>query len=314
MPFLKSFSRRSLLAAGGAGVAALAVRASASTPGPYLMDATSKSLGYLRVGQGKIGMIILHEWLGDHRNYNEALRWLSKKTRERYTIVFADLRGYGLSKEMAGEYTRAEAVADVLATADTLGWAKFHLGGHSMSGHIAQYMAMKARARVESLYLCSPVPATAYHATPEDKAKFRAVVDDDAELEKAVNGRTGGKLGRGFIEGKAEIARTSATKAALAGYLDMFTDPANDFADEIAAAPQVKDMLVTALCGANDALVYRPDAQRAALERAFGRGGNVEVIADDTAGHYSMLETAPLWASTLEHHLSRVEAKTASSL
>ena len=105
--------------------------------------------------------MVLHEWLGDHVNWEQVLPDLDPA---RHTFVFMDLRGYGWSRCMSGSYTLDEAVADVLRTADELAVSRFHLIGHSMSGLVAQKIATQAPSRIQSVTLFSPVPPTGFLA------------------------------------------------------------------------------------------------------------------------------------------------------
>src|SRR5207237_464893 len=68
-----------------------------------------------------------------------------------HTYAFLDIRGYGNSRQIAGEFTIGEVAADAIALADQLGWHEFHVVGHSMGGKAAQKVAMDAGARVQSV-------------------------------------------------------------------------------------------------------------------------------------------------------------------
>src|SRR5689334_6159547 len=88
-----SISRRFFLTA--ASAASLAACASGAG------TASNSTLGHVVVGNGPEPVLVLHEWLGDHANYDAVLPNLSPAAA-RY--VFADLRGYGLSRDLAGSY------------------------------------------------------------------------------------------------------------------------------------------------------------------------------------------------------------------
>ncbi|NJS36834.1 MAG: alpha/beta fold hydrolase [Brachymonas sp.] len=59
-----------------------------------------------------------------------------------HTYVFADARGYGTSRHLTGAYTADEMASDAFRLVDELGWTRFHVVGHSMTGLVAQRMAV----------------------------------------------------------------------------------------------------------------------------------------------------------------------------
>lgn len=273
---MNAFPRRTFLT----GLSALGIAGCSLRPG-------GEVLGHVTQGSGGEAVVVLHEWMGDHGNYENAVPYLNGASA---TYVFADLRGYGLSQRMTGTYDMAEAAGDVLSLMDALGHQRFHVVGHSMSGMIAQYLAATAPGRVKSVVAISPVPATGFKADAATKAKLRAVVSDDDALRAAVTVRTGNRYGRGWLDRKLAMARRARPEAML-GYLDMFTG--TDFAERMSGLPMPAALIV----GANDIPFYG----RAALEPAFRKAFStldVAVVAD--AGHYSMVETPVLLASLVE--------------
>jgi pimeloyl-ACP methyl ester carboxylesterase len=67
----------------------------------------------------------------------------------------------------------------LLRTADRLGISRFHLVGHSMSGPVAQKVALAGASRIQSMTLFSPVPPTGFHADEVAMKALNAVIDED---------------------------------------------------------------------------------------------------------------------------------------
>ena len=253
-------------------------------------------LGHLRHGAGPEPVVVLHEWMGDHRNYDLLLPFLPLDT---YTWVFADLRGYGLSKSMTGSFSLDEATDDVLRLMHHYGYRRFHVVGHSMSGLIAQYLAKRAEGQVQSVVAISPVPASGFRADEQTLKQLKIIVDDDAALKNAILARGGDRYGRGWLERKLAMTRQATTRPAMLGYLDMFTQ------SDVSAQVRGISVPLTAVCGAFDLPHYRADAVRSALAPLFP---NLEVEVSHEAGHYPMLETPPLMAGQIEKGLARARA------
>jgi 3-oxoadipate enol-lactonase len=254
---------------------------------------TQTVLGHIRHGSGPEPVVILHEWMGDHRNYDLMLPFLPLDT---HTWVFADLRGYGLSSSMTGSYSLDEATDDVLRLMHQYGYQRFHVVGHSMSGMIAQYLAKRAGGRVKSVLAISPVPASGFRADEEALKQLKLVVDDDAAMKRAILARGGNRYGRGWVERKLALTRQATTRPAMLGYLDMFTQ--SDVSAQVRGFP----VPLTAVCGEFDLPLYRADSVRSLLGPLFP---NLQVEVSHEAGHYPMLETPPLMAGQIEKGLAR---------
>jgi hypothetical protein len=80
---------------------------------------TPSTICYTLIGSGPEHVLVLHDWNGDHSNYDPILPYLDGAT---FTYAFADLRGYGKSKQLTGVYTVGEISNDCLRLADALRW------------------------------------------------------------------------------------------------------------------------------------------------------------------------------------------------
>ncbi|MGO8909430.1 MAG: alpha/beta fold hydrolase [Bradyrhizobium sp.] len=251
-------------------------------------------LGHCRIGTGPAVCIVLHEWLGDHVNWEPTLPYFDLG---RHTLLFADLRGYGWSRGLTGHFDLDEATNDVLRLAEQHQISRFHLVGHSMSGLIAQEIALRAPSRIQSVTLFSPVPPTGFHADDAAMRALNAVVDEDEAASRAINSRTSIRYGAGWLQRKLAIARGAATLDAMRGYLRMFTTSAINNPGRLTAPLHV-------VSGAQDIAFYRNEVFRAAFAAAYPHA-TFEII--DDAGHYTMLETPVRVASIIE---KRVAAAT----
>ena len=77
---------------------------------------------------------------------------------DRFTIVTFDNRGIGGSGAGPAPLSIEAMASDALAIMDTERLDRFHLGGHSMGGVIAQQIALSAPQRVRSLALMCTFP------------------------------------------------------------------------------------------------------------------------------------------------------------
>lgn len=263
-----------------------------ASPWPAPQQAESGRLGHCRIGSGPVACLVLHEWLGDHVNWEPTLAYFDLA---RYTLVFMDLRGYGWSRAMAGSYALDEAASDVLRTADHLQLSHFHLVGHSMSGLVAQQIAVAAGERIQSATLFSPVPPTGFRADDAAMRALNAMIDDDAAAARAITARTSARYGAGFMQRKLRIAREAATAEAMRGYLKMFTSSAITADTHSLAAP------LHVVNGAQDIAFYRGEATHNAFAAAYPQA-TFETI--DDAGHYAMLETPIRVAAIIEKRLA----------
>lgn len=251
------------------------------------------TLGHTLLGSGDRTAIVLHEWLGDASNYAPLHPYLDPAAR-RY--CFADLRGYGRSLDLAGEYSLAEACADVLELADRLGLARFDLVGHSMSGLVAQRLALVAPGRVRAVVAITPVFAAGFPADDETLRRMTAVATEDTAARAAIAARTGERYGPAWLEFKLRKSRECSTVTARLGYLRMFTG--SDFA----AAAQGNPVPMLVVSGQYDLPLYREESARRSFGACYPR---CEFVLAEGAGHYPMLETPVFLAAQLDAFFAR---------
>jgi pimeloyl-ACP methyl ester carboxylesterase len=177
-------------------------------------------LGFRQYGDGSVRAIVLHDWFCDHSNWDAMRPYL---TPDEFTYVFADLRGYGDSRNLSGEYTLGEAASDVIALGDRLGWKTFSLIGHSMSGLIVQRIPQLVESRVSRVVAITPVPAVGIGLDQATVEVFQAIAlgDDQARLA-AVGAMWGDRLSATWTKYKLRRWRETVEPRAAAKYVEMW--------------------------------------------------------------------------------------------
>ncbi len=236
-------------------------------------------------------MLVMHDWLGDHTNYDLILPYLNTHA---FTWIFIDLRGYGLSRHHAGDFTCAEATEDVICLADRLGIDRFHVIGHSMSSMMAQNIATCVPERVLSAIAVTPLSASGLNLPDEEVQPMGAVAGGGYPIfETMALGSKGHYKDRWL--GKMLInARYHSTPEARIGYMRMFLG--TDFS---ARASGIR-VPVRAIVGENDL----PPFQKEAVDDAFRKiYPDFQLIECRKAGHYPMLQFPAVFSSDVQQLL-----------
>jgi len=249
-------------------------------------------LGYVRHGTGPEAVLVLHDWLSDHSSYDTLHAYLDESA---FSYVFADLRGYGASRHLTGHYTIEEMSRDCLALADHLGWSRFHVIGHSMTGMLTQRLAIDASARIQSAIAICPLSAA---GNPLDQTAYdffaRTCHDDDA-LRRLYRFVTGDQLSAGWVAGKVRLNREHIATACRKPYLDMMTQ--TNFVAEVRGCTTPCLVII----GDRD-----PGLDAAAMQQTFlAWHPYAELLAIANCGHYPMQECPPYLASVIERFLLR---------
>ncbi|UVM63603.1 alpha/beta fold hydrolase [Pseudomonas sp. B21-010] len=248
-------------------------------------------LGYVRYGNGPTHVLVMHDWLGDHSSYDAVMPCLDGHA---FTYVFVDVRGYGQSIELAGEFTVEEISSDCLMLADQLGWTRFHVVGHSMTGMITQRLAADAPSRVASAIAVCPVSAAGNRLSPEALAFFASTIEDDEALRRLFKFVTGG-LSDGWVDLKVQQSRDTVSPACRASYLEMLITA--NFVDDVRGLETPYLVIV----GDKD-----PGLDCAAMARTFlAWHPNAELHVIPNCGHYPMQECPPYFATVIEGFLKR---------
>ncbi len=254
-----------------------------------------EQLGHRIIGSGSQKVLLLHNWFCDSSSYEPLLPYLDQ-TKATYLLV--DLRGYGRSKSWQGEYSVQEACQDAMALVQMLAWDRFHIVGHSMSGMIAQKMAVEHPARIQSIVAITPVPACGAPA-PAELMSFleKAALDADENAMECAHLLTGRRLTSWVINQMVRQWRACSTDAARLGYLRMFSY--TDFSKDVQGL--FTPMLV----------IYGEfDTAHAEAPSTIGQTflkwyPNAQMICCSGAGHFPTQETPMYLASRIEEFILR---------
>jgi haloacetate dehalogenase len=97
-------------------------------------------------------VLLLHGYPQTHAMWHKVAPALARD----YTVVCADLRGYGDSSKPKGvpghaNYSKRAMALDMVEVMQTLGFSRFHAVGHDRGGRVAHRMARDHGRRVQSL-------------------------------------------------------------------------------------------------------------------------------------------------------------------
>lgn len=250
------------------------------------------TLGYSTYGSGAEKVLVLHDWMGNAHNYDLMIPFLDTQT---FTYVFADVRGYGKSADLTGEYTAPEVATDAFHVADALGWDRFSLIGHSMTGMVVQRMLIddwvSGRKRLKSVVALTPVPASGVQLDKDTTDFVNAVVHNKDLTAAYASVVTGGHATPGFSAVMATRQIEENKAEAMLGYLRMWSG--SDFSAEALAAQAKTPLLVVG--GRLDGPAFTEVVFAQTLAKWFP---SIEFRYQSDAGHYVMVE-APLYTAFL---------------
>ena len=253
--------------------------------------AAPASIAYTQHGTGPERVLVMHDWNGDHTTYDPVIPYLDGAA---FTYIFVDLRGYGKSRHIVGEYSVKEISRDCLEVADKLGWQRFHLIGHSMTGMATQRIAVDAPSRIKSAIAVCPVSAAGSPADEEALRFFRARRKTMTPSAGSSNSLPGGSRINGPMRNCARIGRRWS-QGVVRGYLTMFSK--TNFVEEVRGL-ETPYLVVVA---END-----PGLNEAAMKKTFlAWHPNAELLVIRNCGHYPMQECPPYFATVIENFLRR---------
>ena len=117
-----------------------------------ILNVSNAQLYYETAGQGA-PLVMIHAGVADNRQWNNEFTFFARN----YQVVRYDMRGYGKSEPVAGEFNHMEDLAGVL---DALGIQEpVVIMGCSMGGGLAMDFALTHPARVRALILVGSGPS-----------------------------------------------------------------------------------------------------------------------------------------------------------
>lgn len=117
--------------------------------------ANGQTIAYSMGGAGP-AVLLLHGFPQTHAMWHG----IAPELAQHFTVVAADLRGYGASSKPQGTepYRFRHMAADMSALMTELGFERFHLVGHNRGARVSHRLALDHKARVQSLTLMDIVP------------------------------------------------------------------------------------------------------------------------------------------------------------
>lgn len=243
------------------------------------------------VGNGDIKIIVLHELMGDCRNYEAFIPYIDKK---KFSFIFTDLRGYGLSKKIKGSYNCEEATNDIINLIDYLNLDNVTLLAHSMSTMIAQKVAL-IENRINKLILITPITASGIKMKPEAEAKLLETINKNENFIEQVVNSASKRYNQKWRDYRIDMGYSSSTLEARVGYMNMYLT--TDFINE------VKNITIPIkiMVGSHDLPAFHKNNIKKQFERDYK---NFEIIECMEAGHYPMIECPVYFATKVEEFLS----------
>jgi pimeloyl-ACP methyl ester carboxylesterase len=244
-------------------------------------------LGHKIIGTGTKKIIFLHELMGNYKNYEPIFPYLDT---QKFTFIFVDLRGYGLSKEIEGEYSCIEAAIDVKNLITLLDFDKVIIIAHSMSTMIAQKIAL-IDVRVSQLVLITPIPPSGIKLPKlaEDKL-INEMQDNKNKIEEIVYSSSK-RHNATWAKTRIQMAYKASSLKARVGYMKMYLE--TDFSHEV----ENINIPIKIIVGKYDFPIFSLKSVTKVFSHYYN---DLEIIECQESGHYPMIECPVYFASKIE--------------
>lgn len=247
-------------------------------------------LNYKKIGSGEKIVVFLHELMGDCRNYEPIVPYINL---EKFTCLFVDLRGYGVSKDISGEYSCDEASNDVLNLIKNLQLQDIYLVAHSMSTMIAQKIALLdlKNQYIKKLILVTPISAAGIKLPPLASQKLLDDMNANVDKIEEIVYSASKRYNKTWANTRIKTAYESSTLEARVGYMKMYLT--TDFLNVVKNI----HIPIKIIVGKHDFAVFGLENVSKVFQENYN---DVEIFESAEAGHYPMLETPVYFASKIE--------------
>ncbi len=175
-------------------------------------------------------LLLLHGYPQSHVMWHK----IAPALAERFTVVAADLRGYGDSSKPPGgdghrAYCKREMAADQVGVMETLGFERFALVGHDRGARVSHRLALDHPERVERVALLDIAPTLTVFDTVDQTVAtvyyhWFFLIQPNGLPEKLIGHDPDDYLRRKLTAWGA--ADDAFTEQAMAEYQRCFRDPA----------------------------------------------------------------------------------------
>jgi haloacetate dehalogenase len=122
------------------------------------VDVGETTIFIRRKGSGR-PLLLLHGFPETHLMWHRVAPMLSPH----FTVVCADLRGYGLSGKPASKpghvpYSKSAMALDMVRLMEALGFTRFSVAGHDRGGRVAYRLALDHAEHIDALALLDIIP------------------------------------------------------------------------------------------------------------------------------------------------------------
>lgn len=241
-------------------------------------------------GNGEKKVLVLHSWMDDYESWKPVIPYLDL---DAYTYVFIDIRGYGKSKTIKGEYNSNEIANDVFDVADDLGWNNFFLVGHSMTGMAVQKAAaIDKENRIQKVVAITPVSSAGFPVDDTNLQFFKSIPQNKEMTKIAFGTFTSNRLSSIWYDSRTQRNIEAIDREAQLAYINMWTK--ENFKDQMRSI----ETPFLVLWGQYDHPGFLEEAQK----KAFDGVKNVELMKIENSGHFPMFETPVFLAATIENY------------